>query len=199
MKNIIIFGGSFDPIHMGHLSIIKAALCQMSDIYKILLIPTGNHPENKNHMFSIESRLEMIKGVFNSCEDKILQKLFKEEKISILKDEMNNKQKSYTINTIIKIKKKYPNYQIRLLIGADQANNFNTWYKSQELTELVEIWVFPRTRSILIDNNKWNILDYPLKNISSSEIRELFLNNSIIDIDNNMNIPIFVKEFLKNI
>lgn len=193
MDNIVIFGGSFDPVHCGHLAIIEAAF-QSIDIKQLLIFPTGLHPEGKKYFFSNEERLMMVQEAI-----KLLPHVNK--KIQIRDDELYNQYQSYTINTIKNLYQEFLNAQFHLLIGMDQAIHFDSWYQAEELKNLVTLWVFPRKNEYPIKGIKGmigNLLNCSLQNISSSEIRDLLIKKDRDALEHNPYIIPFVKKYIKS-
>ena len=192
-KNIIVFGGSFDPIHKGHITLIKQMFKNLGDIEKFYIIPTGDHPESKKYLFSDQERLFMIKSCFGLLTDEDFNnfpQLSKEQQFIpefthpniIVSDlEINENKKSYTIDTIHHIKKIHPQANIHLLVGSDQASSFSQWLRVQELTQMLTLWTYPRKGFELDPNYQWNIINFEEQNISSSMIRELLHKNDSLD------------------
>lgn len=192
-KNIIVFGGSFDPIHKGHITLIKQMFNNLSDIEKLYIIPTGDHPTSKKYLFSDQERLFMLKSCFGLLTDEDFNnfpQLSKEQQFIpefthsniIISDlEINTNKKSYTIDTINHIKKIHPQTNIHLLVGSDQASSFSKWYKVQDLVQTLTLWTYPRKGFELDSNYQWNIINFEEQNISSSNIREMLHNNDSLD------------------
>ena len=192
-KNIIVFGGSFDPIHKGHITLIKQMFKNLGDIEKFYIIPTGDHPQSKKYLFSDQERLFMIKSCFGLLTDEDFNnfpQLSKEQQFIpefthpniIVSDlEINENKKSYTIDTIHHIKKIHPQANIHLLVGSDQASSFSQWLRVQELTQMLTLWTYPRKGFELDPNYQWNIINFEEQNISSSMIRELLHKNDSLD------------------
>ena len=194
-KNIIVFGGSFDPIHKGHITLIKQMFNNLGDIEKFYIIPTGDHPQSKKYLFSDQERLFMIKSCFGLLTDEDFNKFpqlsktqqfiseFTHPSIIVSDLEINNNNKSYTIDTIHHIKKLHPHANIHLLVGSDQASSFSQWLRVQELSQMLTLWTYPRKGFELDPNYQWNIINFEEQNISSSMIRELLHNKDSLDHD----------------
>lgn len=130
-----IFGGSFDPPHEGHLNLIKQVMLSKV-VDEIWLMPTFISPW-KNEAASAEDRSAM-------CE--LLTKdlpLGWQVKVSDL--EIKRRGKSYTIDTVRGLKKKF-NHQFYWLIGSDLVKDLPKWHKAEELYREIEFLVFPRTK-----------------------------------------------------
>ena len=192
-KNIVIFGGSFAPIHKGHIMLVKQMFNNLVDIDKFYIIPTGTNLAYKKHLFSDQERLFMLKSCFNLLSDNDLNIFpqipeeqnfvyeFYHPNIVISDLELNNSEVSYTIDTINYIKKIHPHKTIHLLIGSDQAANFSKWHCVQDLVQLITLWTYPRKGFKLDPNYQWNIIDFEEQNISSSIIRDILYNNDSLE------------------
>lgn len=126
MDKIAIFGGTFNPIHKGHIN-----LCLECNKYfnfeKIILIPTNIPPHKQvTSLATNEQRLKMCNIAVKS------NKLFEVSNI-----EMELKGVSYTINTIKMLQEKYKNKQLYLIIGSDMLFMFHKWYQYDEILKRV--------------------------------------------------------------
>ncbi len=112
---IAIFGGSFDPLHKGHISVAKSAMkeCLLS---KVVFLPNANPPhKNREDMTAAIHRYNMVNlGLENyDC-------------FELSDFEMNRKTPSYTVDTMREMKKIY-NAELFFIIGADSLYTLNTW------------------------------------------------------------------------
>lgn len=168
-----IAGGSFNPIHIGHLIIIEHFREQMS-LDKVIIIPAAVSPskvDTSDEYLDAEHRLELIK---NAIADNPALELdtFEIDKQGI----------SYTIDTIRYLKEKHPNDELFLLMGEDQAIAFDKWKDWQLIAQLTQICVAPRkvygfdTKTVNAIfgtiEKKPVIINSPLIEISSTEIRK---------------------------
>lgn len=179
---IAIFGGSFNPIHNGHLKLLKYVLDnKIAD--KVILIPCGKHSFDKN-LAPTEKRLEMCKIAVSEIKN-----------IEVSDIELNKKEKSYTINTLREIKKQYPNYEINLIIGSDILPDLDKWHKFEELKKEAFFIIFERIGfPINIGQiNVSRVIHFNPDNISSTEIREKIKNQQAL---NNL-IPKKVEDYIK--
>ena len=155
---IAIFGGSFDPFHIGHEQIITSALKSL-DIHKLIIVPTYISPFKSNFYLKPTLRYNLLKKFYDG-----------EDKVEICDYEIKNHTASYSINTIKYLKKKYNASKIYFIIGADNLNNLHNWYKYDEIQSLVEFVVACR------DGYDFCLNDYKtLKvdvGISSTELRK---------------------------
>lgn len=159
-----IMGGTFDPIHLGHLQIAQKAFDQFN-LDEVLLIPTAKPPHKTPDSIqaSDHDRYEMVKLAIQNK---------KHLKISDI--EMNTAGPAYTIDTLerlVKIKKA----EYYLIMGSDSWRNFHTWRKASEIRKKTKIVIADRF-SDEADKNLSNDGIYKLKmencSIASSQIRE---------------------------
>lgn len=174
----IIFGGSFDPIHNGHISIARKALMSI-EADELIFIPSASSLDNKKYGAKYEDRLEMIKIAIN-CYPKF--------KISDIESDKDNIL--YTYDTIKEIQKNNKKDDFYILIGADQYINFNKWNNSKLLRELVTILVYPRDNIEIKKLNKKDIiLNGKIHHISSSSLIEKMeedkINSDVLEYINN--------------
>lgn len=128
-----ILGGSFDPIHNGHLYMAEQAYIQYK-LDEIWLIPNGNAPhKDKNKMTDALHRLKM-------CE--IAASSYPYIKVSDI--EVCSEQFSYTYLTIQKLTKNYPKHEFYFIMGADSLDYFDKWKKPQIISSLCKILVINR-------------------------------------------------------
>ncbi len=128
-RRIGIFGGSFDPPHLGHLSLIRKAL-ESHLVDEVWLVPNFTNPWRKA-IASARDRLKM-------CQ------LLVEDKIRVCDLEIKRRGKSYTIETVLELKKRYP-YQFFWLIGQDLISDLERFHQAEKLFREVIFLVFPRT------------------------------------------------------
>lgn len=164
--NYIIFGGTFDPVHNGHLRIASVAANKFSA--KVIFVP-NKAPRWKEPLTDIVHRKAMLEIA--------LKKASFEYEISDYEvkksDDIN-----YSIDTVKYFKEKYPMDNLYFLIGADQVNQFEKWQAAVELAKLATIVYSSRPGFKLSEENikQFNMvsLDYDESGeVSSSDIREL--------------------------
>lgn len=171
MSKVGIFGGTFDPIHVGHL-IASLSILEKRNLDKIIFIPCFISPHKINFQSSSAiHRLNLVKLSIN-CFPK-----FDYSDIEIIKKEI-----SYTINTLIELKKKYD--ALELIIGYDNLIEFENWHKPDEILKLTELIVLNRKAKVEKENRFFKnavFIETPVIEISSTEIRERVKNNLPID------------------
>jgi nicotinate-nucleotide adenylyltransferase len=173
-----IMGGTFDPIHTGHLIIGEYARTTL-DLDKIIFIPVGLPPHKDNSKVSTSRRrLEMTKLAINSNPYFYLSSI-----------EVDRKEITYTIDTIKELKKIYKEDELYFIIGGDSLFEIEKWKDFAQLIRLCKFVVLERPGRTKeeIEQKKIELkLSYkiqlekiysPLIDISSTEIRERVKNN----------------------
>ena len=179
-----VYGGTFDPIHMGHL-ITAQYILEERKLDKILFIPAFVSP-HKTQVYSIDGkhRIEMVKLAIEGY-----------DKFECSDYEIKKGGVSYTIDTLIELKKTYEN--IELIIGYDNLLSFDKWHKPDEIVNMAKLLVLKRKIGGDINQfNKYfgdaNFIDSPAIEISSTLIRERLRKNLPIDFL----VPEKVKEYI---
>jgi len=145
--NIGIFGGTFNPPHIGHVQAAKTA-ARENNIDLLIIIPTGIPPHKSlpDETPLPELRYEMTRNAFSALDNTIISDM-----------ELNSTENNYTIDTVLKIKQEYPDAKLFLFTGTDMFESLSEWKDSEKLLQLVKPVLLPR--DIII--------------ISSSEIRSM--------------------------
>ena len=166
----VIFGGSFDPIHIGHLS-LASAVVESGLASEVWFMVSPQNPHKELQKLTDESvRLEMVRLAIDGNEH------FKASDF-----EFNLPRPSYTINTLMSLEKSFPDREFMLLVGADNWEKFDRWYRHDEILERYGIIVYPRDNSavpLLPDGVIW--LSAELHDVSSTQIRGLVANGHSI-------------------
>jgi nicotinate-nucleotide adenylyltransferase len=171
MKKAAFFGGSFDPIHLGHLN-LAIEIYEKLKLDKILFCPTYISPfkKNKKAIANPIDRYNMIK--------KAIKKI---KGFEVLDIEIKQKKVSYTIDTLKKLKDLY---DLKLLITEDALDKFNKWKNYKEILKLTHLIIATRFEKKI---KKYKNLNLKNKNfiftnifeISSTEIRNRLKKNKI--------------------
>ncbi len=159
-----IFGGSFNPIHNGHIALCKAFL-EQCDIDEVWLMVSPQNPLKQNvELLDDDLRLSLTQKALEG-----------EERIKACDYEFHLPRPSYTWNTLQALGKDYPDHRFTLLIGGDNWACFDRWYRCEDILNNYSIAVYPRTGSEidakLLPPNV-SLINTPLFDISSTEIRQ---------------------------
>jgi len=152
-----ILGGSFDPIHHGHLILARAAREELG-LDRVIFIPAHASP-HKTGDFSTtgEERLAMVRLAIDG-----------EDGFEFSDIELHRPPPSYTVDTLRQLRAAHPKDELVLLIGADQAAAFDTWREPGEICNLAQIAVLDRAGAAAPD--RWPVVRR-LVDISSTDIR----------------------------
>lgn len=155
------FGGTFDPIHFGHIN-LALQIKEKFGLEKVLFCPTYITPLKANVKTSAKHRSEMVALSISDISG-----------FEFCDIEIKNENVSYTINTIKELKKKYRN--LYLIIADDSINNFDKWKKFEEIIKLAPPIIGIRDggdKNEVLKNLKNNFIETSIMEISSSDIRE---------------------------
>jgi len=165
-----LFGGSFNPIHNAHITVIKKILDEHV-VNEMWTIPCKDHPFSKS-LAPAKDRLEMIVKATRDL-----------PQVKVSRIEMDREGKSYTLDTIRELKKKY-NHTFYFLIGGDILSELHKWHDYKELLKETEFIVFKRPGYRLEDVPGLKICHVveSVSDISSTQIREQVQRGEPIDV-----------------
>ncbi len=164
-----ILGGSFDPIHNGHINLAHS-ICSKKKLDGVLVIPAVKHP-NKSRLSvaNYSERVAMLEAALVDLSKFLVCEIEEEENLS-----------GYTIDTIRALKKRFPKVSFYFIIGSDNISIIDNWYMAEELSSEVEFIAGSRPGSDY--NNKSQLpvelVEIPELDISSSEIRKMIKSGS---------------------
>lgn len=159
-----IYGGSFNPIHTGHLTLGKL-LCEQGLVDELwfLVSPLNPFKQTTNDLLDDQARLHLVQLAVRN-----------EPQLQVSDFEMHLPRPSYMVHTLEKLRDTYRDREFVLVIGADNWLRFDQWYESKEIIKHHSILVYPRPGyeiepSTLPD--AVTLVDTPLFDISSTQIR----------------------------
>ena len=146
-----IYGGSFNPVHYGHLNVAKTALAELG-LDRLIVVPANVSPfkTEKNEAEPLWDRMELVRAAFAGV-----------EKAEVDEREVKRGGVSYSIDTVREIAAENPGAELFFIIGEDSVEGLPRWKDADELAKLVSFKTYPRTKE------------------SSTEIRELFAANKV--------------------
>ena len=161
---IALFGGAFDPIHYGHMSLAESAY-EKFKLDRVIFVPSGKPPHKCPASAHKIHRLEMVKLAIRD-----------NPHFTVSDYELKKSGKSYTYQTIEYFKQKYPGDELFFLMGIDLFLTFDTWEKSRQLLDMCKFLVGIRpgvnvTRPVSM-TNRVTIFKSPLLDISSTMLRK---------------------------
>lgn len=158
-----ILGGTFDPIHLGHLYLANAIQKQFA-FEKVKIIPCYQSPTRSTPIASALDRVAMIKLAIAQY-----------PKLELDEREIIPPEKSYTIETLQALRQELPNVPLCLIIGSDTFQHLSKWREGKKITELAHLIVAKRPDTVLNDAP----LNPPLSNIHHNLGGSIF----IVDIN----------------
>ena len=161
-KKVGIFGGSFNPIHTGHIALAKS-LCEKAGLDEVwfMVSPMNPFKQAATDLLNDNLRLELVE---KALED--------EPKLKACDYEFHLPKPSYTWHTLQAMSQDYPDIAFTLLIGGDNWAAFDKWYHHDDILVHYPIVVYPRQGSDIGEvPSGVTIVETPLLNISSTAIR----------------------------
>jgi nicotinate-nucleotide adenylyltransferase len=160
-----IFGGTFDPPHIGHLIVADDVMAALN-LDRIVFVPTGTHPLKRDKVEAPSHlRLKMIRAATADA-----------ERFVVDDREMRRVGPSYTADTIEELGEEFPDAEFYLLIGSDILNEIHRWHSVIKIAEQARIVVMSRADApedpTLATDLETTRVDVTNVDISSSEIRE---------------------------
>ncbi|WP_138432360.1 nicotinate (nicotinamide) nucleotide adenylyltransferase [Winogradskyella algicola] len=160
-----LYFGTFNPIHIGHLTIANH-LAEHSDLDQIWFVVTPQSPfKKKSSLLDNRQRYEMV---YRATESYL--------KLKPSDIEFGLKQPNYTIDTLIYLEEKFPDYEFALIMGEDNLKSFHKWKNYELILENYSVYVYPRisegkTDTQFKDHPKIHHVDAPIMELSSTFIR----------------------------
>lgn len=189
--NVLLYGGSFDPVHNGHALVASYALewGKSQGLWDTLwFLPSARNPlKKRDASASGPKRLEMCSLLSESIPG-----------TKVCDFELNRPAPSYTIDTLRALREVYPHIGFRILVGADNWELFDSWREHQAILEEFGVALYPRPgyeikQSRLPEGAVW-IAGAPLSRLSSTSIRKKMAMGENVDAY----VPAAVQEYLKN-
>lgn len=183
--NIAVYSGSFNPLHIGHLAIIRHLIDKEGYDMVYLIVSPKNPLKEGISSASAQDRFEAAKKAvlrrFSDRDSKISQSdIISRVKVDDI--ELNLPEPHYTIRTLDALREREPENMFTLVIGADNLATIKKWKDYSRILQEYGIVVFPRTgtnledviRDLMSEDSSYKIhqIDAPKVDISSSEIRE---------------------------
>ena len=167
-KRVGIFGGTFDPIHNGHLHLINE-IARAGIFSTLIIVPSGN-PWQKKPQASAEDRLEMTRLALSGL---TLEKC----EVLISDFEVVSSEPSYAIKTVMHLQEKMSGAAFTWIVGSDAASSLSTWHQVQQLATLVDFLIITRPgfefeAQLLPKEVSWSALEIGALDISATKIRQ---------------------------
>lgn len=164
-RKIGIYGGSFNPIHNGHVNLAKNYI-KFLDLDLLLLIPTKNPPhKTSENLVSGEDRLNMLKLAFDDVPNIVTSDI-----------ELNSNETNYTILTLEKLIRIYPGCEFYLIVGGDMFLSFDTWRDYERILSMCKVCAAPRHEGEIEQINEFR------KKIDPTGSKTIILNENVVDV-----------------
>ena len=163
-KQIGIFSGSFNPIHIGHV-MLGSYMCEFTHLDEVWFVVSPHNPlKNAGDLLDDDIRLQMTRLALEKIEN-----------LKVSDVEFHLPRPSYTIDTLRFLKKNNPDTEFTLIIGGDNWNDFHKWKSYEQLREEFPILIYPRLGEEIVIPTQFQknieIVDAPILEISSTFIR----------------------------
>lgn len=165
-KKIGLYFGTFNPIHVGHLTIANH-MAEHSDLDQVWFVVTPHSPfKKKSSLLDNNHRFQMV---LRATEDY--------PKLRPSDIEFKLPQPNYTINTLVHLQEKYPDHEFSLIMGEDNLKGFHKWKNHELILKSHDIYVYPRISEGKIDSQfdnhpRIHKVDAPIMELSSTFIRK---------------------------
>lgn len=164
-----LFGGSFNPIHNGHIAIGRTMLHALSlDEVWYMVSPENPWKRGADDLAPEDVRYATVKAA-----------LMGEEGLVASDYEFHLPKPSYTWNTLQHLERDYPHHQFVLIVGGDNWQRFSHWAHADEIVQRFEIAVFPRSGAdsgASIQGGRVSIVNVPRIDVTSTQIRRMLRN-----------------------
>jgi nicotinate-nucleotide adenylyltransferase len=186
MKKVGLFFGTFNPIHNGHLKVANYFVEKVK-FEEVWLVVSPQNPFKKiESLIENAQRLAMVNLALKDF-----------PKLKVCDDEINLSKPSYTINTLVHLKNKFPDYDFILILGQDILGYFHEWKSYKDILKNYKIYVYPRGKPHLTldefkEHRNIHLFAAPKIEISSTEVRKMILKG---EVPVNL-IPKMVKDYI---
>ena len=164
MQRVGVLGGTFNPIHIGHLAIANYML-EFTELEQLWFVLSPQNPlKEKKSLLADYHRLELTRRAVDN-----------EDRFRITDIEFKMPKPSYTIDTLTYLCEKNPGHDFQLIMGSDGLKNFHQWKNSQQIQEKFHRLVYPRPGIESIELSRHtniSLIEAPMIEISSSFIRK---------------------------
>lgn len=174
MSRLGILGGTFDPIHIGHLVAASEAMYRFA-LDRVVLVPTGR-PWQKSRYSDPEDRLMMTTLAAAT-----------HSKLAVSRVEIDRKGPTYTVETLEEFQSFFPSAELFFIAGADAILDLGSWHRVEDLASVAEVVAVTRPGSDITDlptPTGWpqvHVLEIPGLAVSSTDIRRRIAEGAPID------------------
>ena len=160
-RRIGVFGGAFDPPHVGHL-VVAQDVIEALDLDLLLIVPSAR-PPHRDAVLDAEQRLELARAVFDD-----------DPRIEVSDVEFHRPGPSWTVDTLREIRRRWDPAALVLVIGVDQYRSFDSWRDPERILELAELAVMPRNGEFPREDPRYPFVAVPVTrvDVSSTRVRD---------------------------
>jgi nicotinate-nucleotide adenylyltransferase len=163
-----LFFGSFNPIHSGHL-ILASTVCEEANLDSIWFVVSPQNPfKEKKTLLHEFDRFDLVQ---KAIED--------DSRFAVSDVEFHMPKPSYTVDTLVRLTERFPNYDFHLIMGEDNLSSFHKWKNYQELLEMVSILYYPRETKKLIKEEILQSAKIKKVNAAFMQISSTYIRNKI--------------------
>lgn len=128
-----IFGGTFDPPHIGHL-VVASDACEQLRLDRLILVPSAAPPHKQGTVrATAEQRLELVRAAVEG-----------DDRLDVDPLELNRTGASYTVETLRQLRERHPEAELFFLVGVDQMQVLDSWREPREVARLARLSVLTR-------------------------------------------------------
>lgn len=202
MRRIGLIGGTFDPIHQGHVRPVRAA-CEACGLDRVLYLPTANPPHKRERRFAPAwARYAMVELA-----------LLGEDRLWVSDFEMTGDRPAYTIDTIKHFRALWPEVELYYLLGADAFAQLDTWRRWHEIPSLARLLVMTRPGELsatesggeaprrlpppvaeLLADDRVEIFENPPEEVSATQVRQRIAQREPVSQDM---VPALVLDYIR--
>lgn len=197
MSRIALFGGSFNPVHNGHVNLVKET-AEKNGIDRVYVIPTFISPFKKDSVGFVadgKDRLEMCRLAFAKL-----------PYVTVSGWELSQSEVSYSVNTVEHFREEFPEDELFFIMGSDMLLSFDKWHKWQDILKMCTVIAASREdggsdierlrekAAQLSRFGKVIVTEISAFELSSSEIREKIIKNSDLSCYMDKNVVEYIEE-----
>ncbi|MFT5969859.1 MAG: nicotinate-nucleotide adenylyltransferase [Flavobacteriales bacterium] len=165
MKEVGLYFGTFNPIHSGHL-MLATYMVNATAMDSLWFVVTPQNPDKKNqNLLEDHHRLEMVHRALEGF-----------DKLKVTDIEFGLKKPNYTVDTLVRLREKYPETKFSLIIGEDNLYGFHKWKNHDEILKYHTLYVYPRHTDVLL---KETSVPHVLVKAPRIELSSSFIRNTI--------------------
>ena len=158
-----VFGGTFDPPHLGHLIIAQTAV-EVLGLDKVLFVPAASPPHKTDRLTALAShRLAMLKLAIKG-----------NKKFEVSPLELQRGGISYTVDTLRNLSERHPGAELYLILGEDNYAEFHSWKSPEEIVRLASLVIYHRSGYGNVKGSRYPVTELKgaLLELSSTDIRK---------------------------